>query len=82
MKIRSIMRWDATQRKLRMFRVVWQRGQYGAKDIRGRCVPYSFALTIGMRPKLFSITREMDQLRVTAFGLFVNYHQSAGGTLV
>lgn len=82
MKIRRIMRWDPTLRKLRMFRVVWQRGEWGMKTPEGRCIPYSFALTVGLRPALFSFRREYDQVRTTLFGVVVNYHRSAGGTLV
>ncbi len=82
LKFRRIMRWDSTLRKLRMFRVVWQRGEWGMKTPSGRCIPYSFALTIGLRPALFSYRRESDQLRMTTLGVAVNYHWSAGGVMV
>jgi hypothetical protein len=76
------MRWDPTQKKLRMFRIVWQRGVWGMKDSNGHDLPYSFAVTIGIRPALFSYNRTWDQTRVTLLGVFVNHHRSAGGVLV
>ena len=81
-KFRRIMRWDPTLRKLRMFRVVWQRGEWGMKTPSGSCIPYSFALTVGLRPALFSYNRTWDQTRVTVLGIAINHHRSAGGVMV
>lgn len=78
-KARRFAIWDPTQRKLRLGRIVWQRGEYGQYYGDGRCEPYSFMLTFALRPALFSWRRESDQIRATVLGLSVNYHWSAGG---
>ncbi len=71
--------YDSTQRKLRLGRIIWERGEWGMKKPDGTCIPYSFMLTLALRPKLFSFRRESDQIRVTVLGVSVNYHWSAGG---
>jgi hypothetical protein len=80
--LRPFAIWDPTQRKLRLGRIVWQRGEWGEKRADGTCKPYSFAVSLALRPKLFSFRREYDQVRVTILGVSVNYHRSAGGTIV
>lgn len=74
MRFKKIMRYDSTQKKLRLGVFIWQRGAWGG----GR--PYSFKLTLALQPALFSFRREWDQVRMTLLGLSVNYHESAGGT--
>lgn len=78
-RFRWVWRYDAMQRKLRIGRLTWLRGEWGRFDAEGRCIPYSFTLTLAVRPALFSWRRELDQLRMTLLGLAVGYHRSAGG---
>jgi hypothetical protein len=80
-KFRWIMRWDSDQRRLRIARLLWNRGVWGMKDADGRCVPYSFALTLAIRPAWFSFGSEHGQVRITIAGIAINYHSSAGGQL-
>ena len=77
--LKPFVRWDPTQKKLRLGRVIWERGEWGMKTADGRCIPYSFKLTLALRPKVFSFRREYDQTRITILGVAVNYHRSAGG---
>jgi hypothetical protein len=82
MIFKPVMRWDSQQKKLRLLRLVWSRGEWGMKTADGRCVPYSFKLTFGLRPALLSYRREVDQVRMTVLGVAVSYHWSAGGRFV
>lgn len=79
MTFKKIMRWDRNQRKLRIGAFIWQRGEWGMKTADGRCIPYSFKLTVALRPALFSLHRTWDEVRCTLLGVSLNYHRSAGG---
>lgn len=77
--VKPFVAYDPMQRKLRLGRIIWERGEWGMKTPDGKCIPYSFMLTLALRPALFSFRREYDQTRLTVLGVSVNYHHSAGG---
>ena len=75
LRFKPIMRRDGTQKHLRLFRLLWERGTPG--------VPgggYSAKLAIGLRPRLFEREREYGKaFLLTILGLRVHYSRSYGG---
>lgn len=73
---KSVMRYDSSQRKIRLFRVIRNVGVVG--DGKGFSQKHAFAL----RLKLFGFWRGLDEWRLTLLG--VEYHnvKSFGGRFV
>lgn len=69
LRLKRVFRYDGSQKLVRLFRVMWERGTVG--DGKG----YSAKLAIGLRPSLF----HYDDGRLTIFGLRVHYARSYGG---
>jgi len=74
LRIRWIFRHDETQRHLRLFRVLWERGHVG--DGKG----YSAKLAVGLTPRLIGFHRDTrTDFIVSVLGLRVHYSRSYGG---
>lgn len=73
MKFKSVMTWRSAERKVRLFRVMWERGTVG--DGKG----YSAKLAASLVPKLMEIKRQADGWRATLAGLSLHYRRSYGG---
>lgn len=69
LRFKRVLRFDKSQKLLRLFRVTWERGQVG--DGRG----YSAKVAIGLAPRLF----HRDDGRITVLGVRVHYAKSYGG---
>lgn len=76
MQIKPVMRWDSTQRKLRLFRLMWRRGIVG--DGKG----YSAKAAVSVTPRLFGFVRDFDGWRLTLLGVQVHHVKSWGGIFV
>lgn len=76
MKLKVVNRWDPSQRKFRLFRLLWTRGRVG--DGRG----YSAKLSFAVRPMLFRNLYSFDGWEVTLFGVCAHYCRSYGGIMV
>ena len=77
MKFKRIMRWDSREKKLRLFRIIWNRGEVG--DGKG----FSACFSVALVRKLFKFdTTIYDQVRVVIFGLSLHYMRSYGGKFV
>jgi hypothetical protein len=75
MTIKSVMRYSPAERLLRLFRIIWVRGQPGV----GGFGDYSAKVSIGLRPRLWSWEHEWDGWRLAAAGVHVSYRRSWGG---
>jgi len=78
LRFRRVMTWSADERKVRLFRIVWERGVVG--DGRG----YSAFLSLGLIPRLAAFQRKPTfcELRVTLLGVALHYRRSYGGRFV
>lgn len=76
LRVRKIMRYDPSNRLLRVGRVMWERGIVGDGD------GYSVKLSVGLRPALFRWKRGSTGWLLTVLGLRVHYDRSYGGTHV
>lgn len=76
MKLKLVMRLDRRERKLRLFRLLWQRGTVGDGD------GYSAKLSFALVPKLFEYRLELFGWRTTLFGVHVHHRKSYGGIFV
>lgn len=54
-RIKRVMRYDPTQHKFRLFRLLWTRGIVG--DGEG----YSAKLAVSLRPKLYQFSRDFNE---------------------
>lgn len=72
-KFKPVMVYDETQRKLRLFRVIWDHGTVG--DGQG----YSNKVAVSLVPRLFGLLRDWDGWRLTIAGLQVHRLKSWGG---
>lgn len=78
MKLKPVFRYDNTQHKLRLFRLLWTRGVVG--DGYGG---YSAKLSISFVARAFGF--QYDKYfgwRVTFMGLQIHHLRSYGGTIV
>lgn len=76
MNIKPIMRYDPSNRMLRLARLMWQRGKVGDG------VGYSAKLSIGLRPAIFAFHRDWDGWRLTVLGVRLHHQRSYGGIFV
>lgn len=76
MKAKPVFRYDPTQRKFRLFRLLWTRGVVG--DGKG----YSAKLAVSLRPKLFQFQRDFNEWRVTILGIDIHNKLSYGGVII
>lgn len=73
MTFKRVMRYDPSWPKLRLARIMWDRGVVG--DGKG----HSAKLALALRPKLFQFERSFDGWRVVLFGIEVHKQLSWGG---
>lgn len=76
MKLKTVMRYDPKQRKLRLFRLIWQRGVVG--DGKG----YSAKLSVSIAAKLFGWADDFSGWRVTFCGVQLHHLKAYGGVIV
>lgn len=76
LKIKPVLRYDPTQHKLRLFRLLWQRGKVG--DGQG----YSAKLSVSFVAHAFGWTREYAGWRLTVMGLQLHHLRAYGGAIV
>jgi len=79
MTFKPVMRFDPAWPKLRLFRLVWQTGDWSSEP---GSPPYSHKLAVALRPRLFRWTRNFDGWRLVLLGIEVHRKYSWGGTLV
>lgn len=70
LRFKLVLRFDEIQQHLRLFRVMWERGEVG----HGKG-GYSAKLAVGLMPRLY----HREGGRVTILGLRVHYARSYGG---
>lgn len=70
LRVKSVMRVDTIQRHLRLFRIMWERGDPGFGG-------YSVKLAVGLHPKLIGYDRKCNIL--TICGVRIHYSRSYGG---
>lgn len=75
MRIKKVLRYDPIQKKLRLFRFMWEVGKPG---YGGRSNKLAFSLV----PKLIKYNSYIDGYRITLLGVSVHYRQSFGGIFV
>ena len=73
MKFKPVMRYDSSQHKFRLFRLLWING------VVGRGEGYSAKLSVSLRPKWFDFWREFQGWQVTLLGVAVHKKKSYGG---
>ena len=76
MKLKPIMTWSASDRKLRLLRLIWERGTVG--DGKG----YSAFFSLALMPRLFLIERTLFKFRVVILGISLHWRRSYGGRFV
>lgn len=69
-----VCRWSATEKLLRLVRVVWARGHVGFGG-------YSAKVSLGLTPKLFHFRRGWNEFHLTLLGVRLHYLRSYGGML-
>lgn len=72
---KSVLRWDPGQKKLRLARLMWERGAPGFGG-------HSAKLALSLTPKLWSLVAADSDVRVTVLGCQVHYRASMGGLFV
>jgi hypothetical protein len=76
MRLKSVMRYDPTQRCLRLFRLLWTYGIVG--DGKG----YSAKLSFSLAPRIFGWHRESaDNWYLHLAGLRIHYLRAWGGLI-
>lgn len=73
---KRVFRYDPDNRKLRLFRVLWQHGKVG--DGKG----YSAKLSFALAPILYSRKKSSFGWRFTLFGLQLHHRRAYGGYLI
>lgn len=73
MKIKKVCTWSKRERKLRLFRIMWQHGVVGDGD------GYSVMLSIGIVPNIALFSTRFHEWRLVVCGLAVHYQRAYGG---
>lgn len=76
MKLKPIMTWSPSERKLRLVRLIWERGTVG--DGKG----YSAFFSLALMPRLFLVERTFFKFRVVILGISLHWRRSYGGRFV
>lgn len=76
MTFKKVMRYSKPECKLRLFRVMWERGVVG--DGKG----YSSKVAISLVPKMFGWQSEFNSWRLTLLGVSAHWARSYGGSYV
>lgn len=75
MKLKPVFRFDSSQCKLRLFRLLWSRGQLGHGG-------YSAKLSVSLVPKLIGLRLSIFGWRFTIAGIQLHHLRAYGGTIV
>lgn len=78
MQFKSVMTWSAAESKVRLFRVIWERGIMGKGG-------YSACFSVALVPKLFSWGRDWfsaNGWRLIVLGISLHYRTSYGGRFI
>ena len=73
LRFKRVLRLDPYERKLRLFRVMWEAN--GGPGPNG----YSVKVSLNLVPRLFAFKRERNDLRVALMGVQVHLHRSHSG---
>lgn len=76
MRLKPVFTWSSTERKVRLFRIIWKRGIVG--DGKG----YSAFLSLSLVPHLFWWHSLWDGFDVVVLGLRIHHKRSYGGRFV
>lgn len=76
MRIKPVMTYEPTQRRVRLFRVTREVGEVGNGH------GYSMKLSVSLWPRLFHFERDFDEWRLTILGVSVHARKSYGGRFV
>lgn len=76
MTFKRVMRYDPTQKKIRLFRLLWRRRTPGLPG-----GGYSAKISVSLVPQIFGWTREWSGWRFTLAGIQVHHLKSFGGTI-
>jgi hypothetical protein len=76
LRTKRVMRYDPIQKKLRLLRVMWERGTVGS------CRGFSAKLSLSLVPRLLGRLKADNGWRFTLLGVSVSYRRSYGGTFV
>lgn len=77
MKIKKVLRYDPTQRKTRLFRLLWIKGIVGIPN-----GGHSAKLAFSIRPVVFRWQMgTLGEWRLVLFGVDIHYLRSAGGVI-
>lgn len=76
LKFKSVFRYDSSQRKLRLFRLLWQSG------VLGTIGWYSAKLSFALVPRFIGFEREYFGWRLTFLGLHLHHLKAYGGVIV
>jgi hypothetical protein len=72
MRFKRLMTWDQGQTKLRLLRIIWERGIWGKGG-------YSACFSLALMPKLFRFERKAHNYRLVLIGISFHYMRSYGG---
>lgn len=73
---KRVMRYDPTEKKLRLFRLIWDVGNVGDG------VGYSGILSFSLLPRLWAFDKDWHEWRLTLLGISIHTRLSYGGRFV
>lgn len=76
MKFKPVWTWSAPERKVRLFRIVWERGVVGDGD------GYSAMLSFSFVPRLYANVPVLFGFDVTVLGVRMHHKRAYGGRFV
>lgn len=76
MTIKRVMRYDPTQKKLRLFRFLWRHGTPGLPG-----GGYSAKLSVSLVPRIFGWARGWHEWRITLAGVQLHHLKAFGGII-
>lgn len=76
MTIKRVMRYDPTQKKLRLFRLLWGHGTPGLPG-----GGYSAKLSVSLVPRVFGWDRGWHEWRITLAGVRLHHLKAFGGII-
>lgn len=88
MKIKPVFTWSPAERKVRLFRVIWEREALAVihyttleeRDIKSRS--YSAMVSFSLVPRIFKTVPMLSGFDVTVLGVRVHHQRSYGGRFV
>jgi len=71
-KFKLIETFDPVERKVRLFRLIWKKGEVGKGG-------YSSFLSLSLLPRLFKFEQDFNEWRLTLLGISLHKKVSYGG---